>query len=114
MTKKKKDYAYPSKSDLHKGNILPIYGEFTTEENFRGNARLIERKKSPWRNENAGFIRTILKGKNEEREGYAIMWKHQRWVVEFVDGPYKGHRTAANIGYFYAYSFLDKWEDEEE
>jgi hypothetical protein len=111
LEKKKKDYAKPLKEDLYIGNVLPIYGEFTTEEHFRGNALLIKRKKSSWRDENAGYIRAIIECSGE-REGYAVMWKHQRWIVKYIDGPLRGHITCANIGYFYANSFLDKGEEE--
>lgn len=112
MKLRKQDFASPKREDLKKGNILPIYGEYTTQENFRGNARLIERKKSSWRDEDAGFIRAVVGGR-EIREGWAVMWKHQRWVIQYVDGPYEGHKTCANIGYFHSFSFLDKGGEEE-
>ncbi len=112
MKKTRKDFSKPEKSDLVKGNILPVYSNFTEEKGFRGNAELIERKPSKWRDEKNGFIRTIIGG-TDQKEGYAVMWKFQRWVIRFVDGPYKGHTTCENIGYFYSYSFLDKGDEEE-
>lgn len=48
-----------------------------------------------------------------DKEGYAVMWKFQRWVVRFIDGEQEGHTTSVNIGYFYSYSFLDQGEEEE-
>lgn len=114
MKLKRKDFSKPEKSDLIKGNILPIYADFTEEKGFRGKAILIERSPSKWRDEKNGFIRAIIGDGNEDREGYAVMWKFQRWVIQFVDGPQKGHKTCANIGYFYDFSFLDKGLTEEE
>ena len=112
MKKTRKDFSYPKKSDLVKGNILSIYSNFTEEEGFRGHAMLIERMPSKWRDEKNGFIRTVIGG-TQQKEGYAVMWKFQRWMIEYVDGPLKGHKTCANIGYFYDYSFLDRNVEEE-
>ena len=111
MKVSRKDFSKPEKSELIKGNILPIYADFTEEKGFRGNAVLIRRSPSKWRDEKKGFIRAIIGG-GSDREGYAVMWKFQRWVIQYVDGPLKGHTTCANIGYFYDFSFLDRGEEE--
>jgi hypothetical protein len=88
---------YPSKKDLKKGSILPIYSDHINEKDLIGNARLIEYKKS-WRQE-LPFIKAEFGG-TDKQAPHTIIWSYQRWVVEFVDGPRKGLRSAHYISYF--------------
>lgn len=94
---RKKDFLKPDIDDLYPGNILPIYEEYTIERGFLGNARLIEYSPS-WRPE-LHYIRAEIGG-TELQEPNAVNWSYQRWIVEFVDGPKEGFRTAKYIAYF--------------
>lgn len=93
----RKYFMKPDVEDLKKGAILPIYTNYLEQQGLIGNARLIKYQPG-WRPE-LPYIRAEIGG-TDLQEPNTINWCFQRWIVEFLDGPQKGFRTARNIAYF--------------
>lgn len=71
-------------------------------EIVEGRAKLIEYKPSK-HVEELEFIKNSAETKDEKIN---LIWSSQRWIVEFIDGPMKGFKTARYISYFKRLSYV--------
>lgn len=103
----KKNYKSPNKDDLVSGNILDIYGDSKSQTEWLGKAILIEPRSDLALGE-LPFIKAEVGG-TKTRSPQIIIWSRERWLVEFVEGPMKGHKTCRYIAYFLGVGI--KWLD---
>lgn len=83
MELKKKDFMKPTRYDLRKGKIRPIYLNYKEEKNLLGYAILNFRVKSNHIPE-LPYIRAEIGG-GGKKEPDTVIWNYQRWNVTFVD-----------------------------
>lgn len=102
------------KKHLVEGNILPIFLNWQTQQNFRGNAilikRLIDREPSDI---DKIYEFTEIGSNNIKRkhDKVQILYNYQWWRIKFIDGPEKGFETAVRISH-YQKTFWQKEEEE--
>lgn len=89
------------KKNLKQGNIIEIFLHWKEMRTSRGNAVLLERlaDKEPPKSQKKYILReyaSMNKGVNEIKSIYC---SYERWIVRFIDGPYKNFKTAVNIAY---------------
>ena len=98
MTKRKQ--LYPRKRDLKPGSVHKIFTDYREMEDLEGRAKLIEYAPSTYLDE-----LEFIKGSRKTTERTLdLIWSYQRWIIEFIDGPRKGFRTARYISYFKRFS----------
>jgi hypothetical protein len=105
----KRDYTEPMKTRLRKRAVLPIYLDYKEQEEFRGNAKLIEKYENDWYKkrhpvDQRAYIRAEIGGGNVY-DSHTIIYSWECWKVKFLDGPSKGWTTAVRIAYFVTISF---------
>jgi hypothetical protein len=83
MELKKKDFIKPTRYDLKKGKIRPIYLNYKEEKDLLGYAMLNFRVKNDHSPE-LPYVRAEIGG-DGKKEADTIIWNHQKWNVTFVD-----------------------------
>lgn len=86
------------KKDLFIGNIIPIFLIWKTQQQFRGNAVLLERKEEKEDlDENREYELERIRFK---KNTYIIINSYQKWIIRFIDGKDKGFKTQVNISHY--------------